>query len=148
MALTPKLTALFAAGVLAAFAAGAASAAGMPSKINGPHAKLPCSTCHKNEMTAPPKETCLSCHGSYDKLAERTAKLTPNPHFSHRGEEDCTNCHSLHGKSRLECNDCHSFNLNFKCNRHERTEFFPPLLPRRSCCGSGGRRTACSCGER
>ena len=55
MALTPKLTALFAAGVLAAFAAGAASAAGMPSKINGPHAKLPCSTCHKNEMTAPPK---------------------------------------------------------------------------------------------
>ena len=73
MALTPKLTALFAAGVLAAFAAGAASAAGMPSKINGPHAKLPCSTCHKNEMTAPPKETCLSCHGSYDKLAERTA---------------------------------------------------------------------------
>ena len=95
MALTPKLTALFAAGVLAAFAAGAASAAGMPSKINGPHAKLPCSTCHKNEMTAPPKETCLSCHGSYDKLAERTAKLTPNPHFSHRGEEDCTNCHSL-----------------------------------------------------
>ena len=51
MALTPKLTALFAAGVLAAFAAGA---------------------------------------------------------------EDCTNCHSLHGKSRLECNDCHSFNLNFK----------------------------------
>ena len=108
MALTPKLTALFAAGVLAAFAAG------MPSKINGPHAKLPCSTCHKNEMTAPPKETCLSCHGSYDKLAERTAKLTPNPHFSHRGEEDCTNCHSLHGKSRLECNDCHSFNLNFK----------------------------------
>lgn len=35
MALTPKLTALFAAGVLAAFAAGAASAAGMPSKING-----------------------------------------------------------------------------------------------------------------
>ena len=100
MALTPKLTALFAAGVLAAFAAGAASAAGMPSKINGPHAKLPCSTCHKNEMT--------------DKLAERTAKLTPNPHFSHRGEEDCTNCHSLHGKSRLECNDCHSFNLNFK----------------------------------
>lgn len=79
MALTHKLTALFAAGVLAAFAAGAASAAGMPSKINGPH-----------------------------------AKLTPNPHFSHRGEEDCTNCHSLHGKSRLECNDCHSFNLNFK----------------------------------
>lgn len=114
MALTPKLTALFAAGVLAALAAGAASAAGMPSKINGPHAKLPCSTCHKNEMTAPPKETCLSCHGSYDKIAERTAKLTPNPHFSHRGEEDCTNCHSLHGKSRLECNDCHSFNLNFK----------------------------------
>lgn len=49
MALTPKLTALFAAGVLAAFAAGAASAAGMPSKINGPHAKLPCSTCHKTK---------------------------------------------------------------------------------------------------
>ena len=84
MALTPKLTALFAAGVLAAFAAGAASAAGMPSKINGPHAKLPCSTCHKNEMTAPPKETCLSCHGSYDKdVYKRQRQYRPSRSQSH-----------------------------------------------------------------
>ena len=82
-----------------------------PEKIDG---FIPTAPGKKMCIRDRPKETCLSCHGSYDKLAERTAKLTPNPHFSHRGEEDCTNCHSLHGKSRLECNDCHSFNLNFK----------------------------------
>lgn len=108
MTLTHKLSALFAAAVLAA--ASASAGAAMPSKINGPHANLPCTSCHADGMKAPGNEACLACHGSYDKVAERTAKLTPNPHFNHRGEQNCTNCHSLHDKSRIECNDCHSFN--------------------------------------
>lgn len=83
--------------------------------INGPHASLPCSTCHQgDQMTAPAKETCLTCHESYAKVAERTKSMTSNPHASHRGEPNCTNCHSLHGKSRFECNDCHTFNIQMK----------------------------------
>lgn len=80
--------------------------------INGPHSSLPCTTCHQDDkMTAPAKETCLTCHESYAKVAERTKAMTPNPHASHRGEADCSNCHSMHAKSRFECNDCHTFNF-------------------------------------
>ena len=113
MTLRPALLGVMAAALLALGSAGSASAA-MPSKINGPHAKLPCSTCHQNEMKAPPKETCFGCHGSYAKVAERTAKMNPNPHMNHRGEQQCTNCHSLHAESRFECNDCHNFNIKLK----------------------------------
>lgn len=113
MTLKPALCGLAAAAALAF--SGASFAAGMPSKINGPHASLPCSTCHvNNELKAPSKDSCLACHGSYEKLAERTAKMTPNPHMNHRGEQDCANCHSLHAKSRFECNDCHNFNIKMK----------------------------------
>lgn len=94
-------------------AAGAASAA--PTAAAGSHAKLPCSTCHADgKFAAPAKSTCLGCHESYEKVAERTAKMTPNPHASHRGEPDCSNCHSMHAKPRFECNDCHSFNIKMK----------------------------------
>ena len=40
--------------------------------------------------------------------------MTPNPHASHRGEPDCSTRHSLPAKPRLECNDCHSFNIKMK----------------------------------
>ena len=63
--------------------------------INGPHSSLPCTTCHA-------------------KVAERTKAMTPNPHASHRGEADCSNCHSMHAKPRFECNDCHTFNIKMK----------------------------------
>ena len=112
MTLKPAFCGLVAAAALA-FAG--ASFAAMPSKINGPHASLPCTTCHvNNELKVPSKEACLGCHQSYAKLAERTAKLNPNPHMNHRGEQNCSNCHSLHAKSRFECNDCHNFNLKMK----------------------------------
>ena len=85
----------------------------VPAK--GPHAALPCTTCHSNEsFKTPTKETCFQCHGSYEKIAARTAKMTPNPHSSHRGEKDCSACHSMHSKSRLECNDCHNFAIKMK----------------------------------
>ena len=44
---------------------GLAGAAGAVT-INGPHSSLPCTTCHQGDkMTAPAKETCLTCHESY-----------------------------------------------------------------------------------
>lgn len=83
--------------------------------VAGSHAQLPCQICHTQSTSVPPtKATCLSCHQSYQALAERTKGLTPNPHFSHRGERDCTACHSMHGKPHFECNDCHTFNLKMK----------------------------------
>ena len=55
--------------------------------INGPHASLDCTTCHANgQFKAPAKETCFQCHQSYQTVAERTAKMNPNPHSNHRGE--------------------------------------------------------------
>ncbi|WP_290166527.1 cytochrome c3 family protein [uncultured Parasutterella sp.] len=57
---------------------------------------------------------CLMCHQSYAAVAQKTAKMEPNPHSNHRGEQNCTNCHSVKGKPHFECNDCHSFNIKMK----------------------------------
>ncbi len=98
-----------------ALAAAMAVQAAPAMKAAGPHASFPCTTCHADgKFAAPAKEACFACHASYDKVAERTAKMTPNPHMSHRGEPDCANCHSMHGQSRFECNDCHTFNIQMK----------------------------------
>jgi hypothetical protein len=32
-----------------------------------------------------------------------------NPHDSHNGEQDCNVCHSMHGKSKVMCSQCHQF---------------------------------------
>lgn len=102
--------------ILAAALSSALTAQAAPAmKAHGPHAAVPCATCHADgKFTAPTKETCLKCHGSYAKVAERTAKMTPNPHASHRGEPQCTNCHSMHAQPRFECNDCHNFKIQMK----------------------------------
>lgn len=47
-------------------------------------------------------------------MPPRTAKMNPNPHSNHRGEKDCNACHSMHGKSHFECNDCHNFAIRMK----------------------------------
>lgn len=108
MSLKQTLTAI---ALAAAFAACLPAHAAMPSAAKGPHAKVPCSMCHANgQMTAPKKETCFQCHQSYAAVAKKTQKVNPNPHFNHRGEQECTNCHKMHTKSRVECNDCHTFN--------------------------------------
>ncbi len=106
------MAAAIAAGLFSALSASAAAPA---VTINGPHAALPCTTCHTgDQMKAPAKETCLGCHGSYEKVAERTAKMNPNPHSNHRGAKDCNACHSMHAKPRFECNDCHNFAIKMK----------------------------------
>jgi len=53
------------------------------------------------------KEVCLHCHTDYDLMAERTADVVPNPHYSHLGEVDCRVCHKMHKDSVNYCFDCH-----------------------------------------
>jgi hypothetical protein len=70
-----------------------------------------CENCH---TSMPPQKnitegTCIACHGSYKKIAEKTEELDVNPHDSHQGEVPCTRCHSGHKKSVLFCNGCHEF---------------------------------------
>lgn len=86
-------------------------------EVKGTHGKLgvSCTACHgdKSPPLTPEIAACLACHKSYPEVAARTNALKPNPHDSHKGEVECSDCHSTHGTSRLMCNDCHSF-TNFK----------------------------------
>ena len=60
---------------------------------------MKCDTCHKTT----PAETLAK------KSAEK--KVEPNPHYSHLGDVNCTECHKGHQKSELMCNQCHQFGL-------------------------------------
>ena len=82
--------------------------------LDGKHAVkgMACETCH---VTMPPKgvpanQTCLTCHsGSYTALAEKTQKVSPNPHKSHEGETACAECHRAHEPFVYKCGTpCHS----------------------------------------
>lgn len=59
-------------------------------------------------------EFCLKCHESYQAVAERTSHLKEewgrNPHESHLGEIDCSECHKMHGPSKFVCAECHTAN--------------------------------------
>jgi hypothetical protein len=68
-----------------------------------------CVTCHKESPPAEkaPSAACIGCHGDNKKVAEKTAKLYPNPHESHLGEVDCQTCHHAHKASELSCAACH-----------------------------------------
>jgi hypothetical protein len=51
---------------------------------------------------------CLSCHGSYEKLAKQTERMKRNPHAdSHCGELDCNKCHHGHRADENYCGGCH-----------------------------------------
>ncbi|MBK1623965.1 hypothetical protein CKO32_10340 [Afifella marina DSM 2698] len=39
----------------------------------------------------------------------RSEGMSPNPHASHLGEIDCTECHKAHSPSTLFCSVCHQF---------------------------------------
>lgn len=71
---------------------------------------IECSGCHteKPPQAVVPTAVCLQCHqGSYSKLADRTAKASPNPHLSHLGELSCESCHHSHKGSEDKCGTCH-----------------------------------------
>ncbi len=70
-----------------------------------------CTACHTggSMQQAPAKEVCLGCHGgSYMALADKTSKLTTNPHRSHIGQIPCTYCHNVHAPFDYYCTHCHS----------------------------------------
>jgi hypothetical protein len=73
---------------------------------------LNCTGCHQENPPAKPAamERCLSCHGPYDKLAEKTeGKNAQNPHASHQGDLSCDSCHHVHKTSESYCSQCHQF---------------------------------------
>jgi hypothetical protein len=58
-------------------------------------------------------EFCLrpECHEgitSIDDLKKLTADQHRNPHDSHLGNQDCSNCHQTHEQSVLMCTQCHN----------------------------------------
>ncbi len=78
-------------------------------------AGVKCEGCHKE--TPPAKrvktEQCQSCHGDYQKLAERTKDMKPNNvHANHLGDIDCRECHQGHKADKLACDECHQFKFS------------------------------------
>ncbi len=110
------LVSVIASSVLLLFASGTALAAG--NYLADRHASrgVKCEACHgvaapKVPVKKVKAEKCLACHGSYEKVAEKTKALKPNPHASHLGEVRCSDCHKGHAKPVLMCNDCHKFDM-------------------------------------
>ena len=77
------------------------------------HAKrgVACTSCHvKSPTDKPTMQQCLACHGgSYEALAKKTDESDINPHATHVGEPECSECHSGHKKPRLICDQCQEF---------------------------------------
>lgn len=72
-------------------------------------AGLTCEDCHGSGIKqAVGGEKCLGCHESYQKVAQRTARLKPNPHDNHLIDLECTKCHQGHKTQENYCNTCHS----------------------------------------
>ena len=80
-----------------------------------------CSACHDKDILGEAtikNKKCLECHGSLEKLTDKTApKDFPdrNPHKSHLGEINCTVCHTAHAESKVYCLECHpKFEMKLK----------------------------------
>ena len=108
----------------------ASNGAGLAS-WHGSHQGTTCLDCHKAELSTQVAElgsqlsgnvselglsnryyvdndTCLSCHGSYDELAEKTSNLGDyNPHNSPHGQINCNECHKGHSAQVDTCGQCH-----------------------------------------
>ena len=98
--------------LLSAFTAQALLAADGFSSDKHMKAGLNCDACHGVAKVAAGAEVdmakCLSCHGSYEKLAKRTEKMSPNPHTNpHSGDLDCNVCHHGHSAGENYCSSCH-----------------------------------------
>jgi hypothetical protein len=73
---------------------------------------LNCDSCHGAVKVAAGAEVgtakCLSCHGSYEKLAKRTETMIRNPHTNpHSLDLDCYACHHGHSADENYCGSCH-----------------------------------------
>jgi len=101
--------------------------AAVTPKCSSCHKEADMATAHAKVTQAPgkffkqrkyPNEMCQGCHGSYDRLAEKTKgssafKTTHNesinPHQPTHGQVECFNCHKMHkDKPPIEyCYGCH-----------------------------------------
>jgi NapC/NirT cytochrome c family, N-terminal region. len=58
-----------------------------------------------------PNEMCTKCHNDMDKIKAKTVFDNKgekvNPHDAHPGEQNCTECHSMHRQSTVMCSECH-----------------------------------------
>lgn len=99
-----------------------AFAADAPLLVDVHKAKgLECASCHG--QTNPPQklesDTCRNCHSDEADLIKRTSKAQPNPHNGpHRAPDEklvCNDCHSIHQRSEVMCQECHrAFKFNVK----------------------------------
>lgn len=86
-----------------------------PIKSHHKELNFQCATCHgdgpKEEYKKLSTKDCLSCHQSFDKLAEQSGDLgyDDNVHASpHYPKMDCNLCHSSHQSTKNYCVMCHS----------------------------------------
>lgn len=70
---------------------------------------IECADCHGKdigEMVA--NQSCLACHESFEKVAERTTDMHINPHRSiHFMDYVCAACHQGHKPLNNFCQNCH-----------------------------------------
>jgi hypothetical protein len=98
--------------LLGVFTAQVLFAVGLFSSDKHIKAGINCDNCHGTAKVAAGEEVamakCLSCHGSYEKLAKQTEKMIYNPHSnSHLGDLDCKVCHHGHRADENYCGSCH-----------------------------------------
>ena len=72
-------------------------------------AGIECVSCHGNDVTdMVSNRSCLVCHSSFEKLAERTSDMHINPHRSiHFMDYECAACHHGHKPLNNFCQNCH-----------------------------------------
>lgn len=111
-----KLKAIIILTVLAFIAVVVSGAVAQELKGKHKENSIACVDCHKTETPDSPAdvEACVECHGTQEDMAKVTEKLPINPHDSHLGEIDCTECHKTHEPSVIFCNQCHNYKMNLK----------------------------------
>ena len=87
---------------------------------------ITCSGCHTAATDSEPgtRGFCMrsGCHGDWESIVEATADWkgtvtvynasgTYNPHDNHRGDANCSDCHSMHGQQDLTCVTCHNMDV-------------------------------------
>jgi len=89
-----------------------------PIKVHHAKLSMDCIHCHEGQGTNPEEfeyigdEGCIKCHGSKEKIAQRTGymdRFHTNPHNSfHDGPTlSCDECHQVHQESINMCAECH-----------------------------------------
>lgn len=70
---------------------------------------IKCGACHPGKISGDVdmEKTCLSCHGTYDDVVYMTSGANYNPHVSHMGKMECSDCHRAHKPSIDGCAACH-----------------------------------------